>query len=365
MRKQLVVHIGPRKTGTTAIQSALAGHRDELVAHGVAYPGERNQHHQVVNRFLGRKVLWHNDLETDQQPKKLDQLLRSVRDVPRVVMSSEVLSQFLPADIDRFVAAIPDRDVTVVISYRRYEDLLPSTWQQAVKEGLPLTLEQWLTQVLQPGAGGIVFPSNPAFPRRTDLATLAEDWGRVVGGENVVVVVVDSSDPQRIFRTFEELLALPEGLLDPLPGARGNRSMTAEEAEFVRASNALMVQDEATFELFRLYRMRALSTFLNTQPPDAADHRSVMPAWAVARAREECSSMVDRLTALPVPPRVMGELATLVGTEAPEGAPSDAPDTTSPPATPSRVSTGFAAAMLAGALRVAVNSRSGEPPAAR
>ena len=179
MGKQLVVHIGPRKTGTTAIQSSLAGHRGELAEHGVSYPGERNQHHQVVNRFLGRKVLWHNDLETDRQPKKLAQLLRGVSDVPQVVMSSEVLSQFLPADIDRFVAAIPDREVTVVISYRRYEDLLPSTWQQAVKEGLPITLEEWLTEVLRPGAAGVAYPSHPAFPRRIDLATLAEDWGRV------------------------------------------------------------------------------------------------------------------------------------------------------------------------------------------
>ena len=136
--------------------------------------------------------------------------------------------------------------------------------------------------------------------------------------------------------------------------------MTLEEAEFVRASNALMVQDEATFEVFRLYRMRVLSTFLNTQPPDPADHRSVMPAWAVARAREECSAMVDRINALPTPPRVAGDLSTLIGSDEPIEVDIGI-EPVATPASPGRVSAGFAAEMLAGALRVAVNARSGEP----
>ena len=40
----VLVHIGPYKTGTTAIQAVLAGHRTDLEQHGVSYPGEGNRH---------------------------------------------------------------------------------------------------------------------------------------------------------------------------------------------------------------------------------------------------------------------------------------------------------------------------------
>jgi hypothetical protein len=35
----ILLHIGPYKTGTTAIQQALFDRRHELAAHGVLYPG--------------------------------------------------------------------------------------------------------------------------------------------------------------------------------------------------------------------------------------------------------------------------------------------------------------------------------------
>ena len=37
--RALLLHIGPHKTGTTAIQGLLAAARDDLAAHGVTYPG--------------------------------------------------------------------------------------------------------------------------------------------------------------------------------------------------------------------------------------------------------------------------------------------------------------------------------------
>ena len=39
------LHIGIHKTGTTALQAALADARPELTTHGVLYPGRRTAQH--------------------------------------------------------------------------------------------------------------------------------------------------------------------------------------------------------------------------------------------------------------------------------------------------------------------------------
>jgi hypothetical protein len=46
----VLVHVGFHKTGTTALQSAFASTRPELLAAGVLYPGELRSHHRAALR---------------------------------------------------------------------------------------------------------------------------------------------------------------------------------------------------------------------------------------------------------------------------------------------------------------------------
>ena len=48
----VLLHIGPYKTGTTAIQVSLHQHRADLAAHGVLYPGTSTRQRR---RELGRR----------------------------------------------------------------------------------------------------------------------------------------------------------------------------------------------------------------------------------------------------------------------------------------------------------------------
>lgn len=51
-------YVGPPKTGTTAVQAAGAACREELLGHGVRYPGIGLNHRKEVNAFLGRGFGW-------------------------------------------------------------------------------------------------------------------------------------------------------------------------------------------------------------------------------------------------------------------------------------------------------------------
>ena len=48
-----IVHIGPHKTGTTAIQGAFAGARDQLGAYGLHYPGKKWQVYRQALALTG------------------------------------------------------------------------------------------------------------------------------------------------------------------------------------------------------------------------------------------------------------------------------------------------------------------------
>jgi hypothetical protein len=86
----ILLHLGFHKTGTTALQSAFAASRPELLEHGVLYPGRRRSHHPaamaMTNRTwgVGREGGW------DPDPRDWDRLARAAARHPgRVLISSE------------------------------------------------------------------------------------------------------------------------------------------------------------------------------------------------------------------------------------------------------------------------------------
>ena len=54
----VLFHAGFHKTGTTALQSAFASHREEIAASGVLYPGSRRSHHRAALAVSQRTWGW-------------------------------------------------------------------------------------------------------------------------------------------------------------------------------------------------------------------------------------------------------------------------------------------------------------------
>lgn len=305
----LLVHIGPRKTGTTAIQQALASRRDALREHGVVYPGVARQHFQAVNGFLGRKQLWEEDHTRKINEGPWDRLLDEIGDTPRGVVSTEVLSQARPEHVHRLAANARGRAVKVVITYRPFEDLLTSTWQQLVKEGLREPLNTWAHAAVTDHPE----QSDAPFPRILDLATLVDVWGGVVGPENVTVVSVSRSQPHVIFDAFEEMLELPDGFLAPKAEEPGKRSLTAQEAELLRLANTVLPRGSATLKRQRYFR-RAVARWLDKTPAEPTGLRLALPAEVVELARDRSTEMVADLQSRRPGIRVFGELDDLLKT---------------------------------------------------
>lgn len=149
MRPELILHVGAPKTGTTALQIALADARGKLHDRGVLYPGtgDESAHHflalpldfetmapRILAQAYGRSALAAmRDFEA--RWAVLEGEIRDTR--PRqVIMSSEYLFDRITASgFDRLEARIRrtfDR-VTVVAYLRQPSRELASTLQQHIK----------------------------------------------------------------------------------------------------------------------------------------------------------------------------------------------------------------------------------------
>lgn len=302
-----LVHIGPYKTGTTAMQGALWDARAVLAGHGVVYPGEAAHEIDASMAVALGYVYAGKNLDIYRE-RWFDLVAAMKAERPRIgVLSSEVYCEATD-DGARAVLDALGPQTHVVITVRPIVRLLGSQWQQYTQNIPVPSYDAWLQAILgqagEPESGTI----TPSFWRRHRHDRLVERWVGLVGGDRVTVVVVDDRDHRGLPAAFEGLLGLPDGLLVP-PADKTNRSLTFAEATLVRelvdrTSKAPWVSaDHGRFIRFGAARG------LQAAPPDPAAERLLTPGWAVDRALEIGAGIAARIAASGA--RVVGDLDLL------------------------------------------------------
>lgn len=317
--RAVLVHIGPYKTGTTAIQTSLHEHRDELVEHGITYPGRYHRQMRPSWALLGRSRVG----EARVPEREWDEMAEEVRAAPgRVVISSEDFASARPAHVRRLVDELGADRVHILVVARRLDKLLPSAWQERVKSvNETRTYDAWLREVLDPTREG---DAARTFWHNHGLQTLVQRWTSVLPAERVLVLVNDESDRRRQAATFESLLGLPEGTLTP--GPHSNTSLSMERIELCRQVNVAAEARGWVGSRALNTPRRALLAGLRSAP--LADFESLippLPAWTGPRLVELSDERARSLAESGV--RVLGDPDLLRYTPDP-----GAPDLDEPPA---------------------------------
>jgi hypothetical protein len=299
-----LLHIGPHKTGTTAIQGAFHLARPRLAEHGVFYAGADRQPMRATLAVTGRPAMLG---ESRPDMAYWDKLVRDVRAAgdQRVVISSEFFADGDDEAARRVVADLGGPRVHVVVTLRPLVRVMPSQWQQYLQNGLRTPYPEWLDGMLRKPPYD---QPTPTFWQRHRHDKLIARWAAAAGAPNVTVIVVDGSDRLALLRTFQSLLGLPPGFLVPEDDVV-NRSLTLAEAEVVRQLNEEFKRREwagASYARFMRYgavRQMKGRRPLPGEPPIAT------PAWALERMAEISAEMTGAIAALGV--RVVGDLAAL------------------------------------------------------
>lgn len=297
-----LLHIGPQKTGTTAIQVAMAEAREAMAEHGAYYPAGDHRR---------RKAGWALGLPggpRDTPMRHWDELVAEVRAAGhlRVCVSDENFARAEPAVAERIVRELGGDDAHVVAVARRLDRYLPSQWQERVKAGLPHSFDDWLRDVFD--------EDSTSWERRNvwlghDVEALVQRWVALVGPDRFTLVVADESDRGQLIDVFQRLLGLPAGTLQSHPD-RSNQGFGLSELELVRGLRNAYLRNGWDNAEYRSLVRRGVQRSLRARGDRAPGPRHApLPDWALTRVREASDRRAEALPGLGV--RIVGDPAWL------------------------------------------------------
>jgi hypothetical protein len=241
MARRVVLHIGPRKTATTYLQRILQA----LVLEGVVDPSVypittrgRTDHNQVPGLIdLAREagaIGLQDDAWGDQDGTDARALLDAVHSAPGdVILSAEAMSVLPATGARAVIAALAPAPVDVIVTARDLARILPSSWQQHMRNGNIESYADYLRlRTEERQSGSYATDLRRGFWRAYRYADLAQRW-RDSGARSVTVVTVPRSgaDPHEMWDRFVSAIGVP-GLPDvppDIPEDRANVSLTGAE----------------------------------------------------------------------------------------------------------------------------------------
>jgi hypothetical protein len=236
--RELTVHIGMDKTGTTSTQKFLATNRRRLAETGLLYPRSPGspRHTRVslsvkTDAQLAQTRAWYAQAASD--PDEMRRAFR--RGLQREIARSGAERMLLS---DEVLYACPDdavvrlgelgrrlaRRVRVVVYLRRQDDHLLSGYQEVVKGGSALRLDEY-------AAGDL----SRTYDYRRRLA----QWQDLMAPDELVVRPFDRARfPEgSLLHDFLDACAVPVPVEDLEPTSDRNASLDAEAVEFLRLYN--------------------------------------------------------------------------------------------------------------------------------
>jgi hypothetical protein len=316
--KQLVLHVGFHKSGTSALQESFFAQRKELEAQGTLYPSVGWQAHHRVAWAIARKRWGWKDRGGKTTPYSTwIRMIWRIRlsKARKVVLSSEFLSELSLNQIQQLNKQVSGRQVKVLFTLRPFVKLLGSSYQQYLKFGLKEDYVTWLHSVLDvPGKSKF----NPTFWKRHMHGDVVGRWAEVFGTENVSVVIVDEQKPEVLFDSVNEYLDLPSGFLKPQPTG-SNRSLSLEEMTLLLELNKRFPKERNWTEYLTFIRNGYVRELTDKIPVKVGKEKLPTPRWAIEAGNKIAAQSKQRLKELGV--KVYGDLDSLDRAQVLEGDP--------------------------------------------
>ena len=302
--RSILLHIGPYKTGSTALQSAMWAKRDEMAQYGVAYPGRWRRLFAVGHALMRWAPRGHQVPDIGVWDAFAEQV-RALDDV-RVCVSTEDFGRLRKIERSRKIVEDFGADrLHVVYVARRFDRLLPSHWQERVKSHDIRSYDEWLRAVL---LGDDQDEAHRSFWSSNDIDRVASRWLKSLPADRFTVIVTDDSDRGLLLRVFESMLGLPDGFLTLDTNA--NASLSYNATELLRRTNKVFEErgwDDRTYtDLVQRGLVAAIQSG-GRSPLD--DSIPPLPAWAVEHVAARSQERIDTIRALGL--RVVGDLESL------------------------------------------------------
>lgn len=248
MARRVVLHIGPRKTATTYLQRVLQQCVESGSLPAECYPirtrGRLDHNHVPGLIDLARgegEIGLQADAWTEQDGSDARALLAAVATTDaEVILSAEALSVLRPSGVESVITALAPAPVDVVITVRDLGRVLPSSWQQHMRNGNIESYVDYLSLRAEERSARLDRTDlHRGFWRAYRYGELARRWADAARSVTVVTVPASSKDPAEVWRRFIAAASVAELPMDPpaIEDDRANISLTGAETFALQGLN--------------------------------------------------------------------------------------------------------------------------------
>lgn len=231
--KQVYIHIGLHKTGSTYIQKVFAENRDTLKAFGAIYPTLGAEflfgHHNVAWSLMPNHVLKNT---SDFTIERLLDYIESAG-AKQFILSSEDFDFLQPEQISKIAHLFADYDVQIVMYVRNPVDAFYSYWQESVKHGDTRSIYDYLDQIL-------------ANPKPLDYCQIADNWAAIFGSSAMSFAIYENLVADGIDIALYFLREIVKIDIDieqlAIPKKKVNPSSNAGAIEIIRQLNHINLE---------------------------------------------------------------------------------------------------------------------------
>ncbi|MBA3234133.1 MAG: hypothetical protein H0T17_09340 [Propionibacteriales bacterium] len=232
MTKQVFLHVGAPKTGTTYLQDIMLANRDRLVGQGVLYVGTEWTDHVHANYVV-------------REHPRLDALDHRARGAWRrlvdealgfdgraAVISHEFLGAATTEQAGRAIADLAPAEVHLVLTARAFVNQVPAVWQEHLKYRATAPLGAWWPEETDD-------PLSEWSWRTIDPVGVLGRWAAELDATRVHVVTTppDPAPPDVLWHRYAAVIGVDADSCE-LDVARRNESLGVVEAELLRRVNA-------------------------------------------------------------------------------------------------------------------------------
>lgn len=255
MAKRVFLHIGRAKTGSSSIQRTLRDNTKRLAALGFCYPGEKRNHNYVVQSLADKDLCG------------AEALLREVREAESdVIVSGEGFQNLRPAIVREWLGTL---DVQVIVYLREQAEVLASSYQQRVKDGLVTSSFEEYAETFS----------------TIDYVPFLDAWSEAFGRDHLTVRIYDTASfaNESVVLDLLTIVGIDPGSL-VIDGTDANPSIAGPLLE---AKRRLNLAYRGTEQDLRAKTYQALLAAARTRP----NYRGAIaadPAF-IAKIRSECA----------------------------------------------------------------------------
>jgi hypothetical protein len=173
MTRKYIFHIGPPKTGTSSLQESLFHYRDQLSDQGYEYPAFGR--HADMQRLPGHHGFADSLRRHGRVPAGVLENLQQVPSDRTVIFSSENFAHVTLDGIRALNEAFGAENIEVIYYARRWDQLLPSVWQELVKHGHSGPYLEFLNSQI----------SAPMASIYLNYVIILDRWAQIMGARNI------------------------------------------------------------------------------------------------------------------------------------------------------------------------------------